>query len=525
MGESRGTAAILLAGLAMVMAAGAFSVDLPLARDQGVALLGARIIADGGAPYRDLFYFNLPGNFFVYRLPLFFPDRLAAAVSWMDILFLTGTGLALFAAGRLAFSSRIGALAAFLYWSFALAYGHSYWNQAQKETLASLPLGLALWALAALDRSVRQGSGSRSGAALRALLFGGAIGLAFQFKPTLMVVLPTVLFAARSARGSRLDLLLYSGAAAVAGFAAAQLPLLWFLWSRDALASAWEGIVAFGGHYGSIRASAARSAASVSLLLVFSSFLIFTSVPAAVRSNRDPAAGTLVAFISLLALQVILQMKFFHYHFFPLLAPVCLLSAHSVDRLLDGAGSSRWRQPALAALLLFNLAPGWIANYYLPARGLTHYREQGGGIDQQASRAVAEYLREHSSPSDPVVVFGLEPGLYVQADRLPPTRFAYDLPLVAEADAPPFSARRQAWREEFIEDLILRPPLYIVINQNDRNPTEPQDSLSQVRGFEDFQGLLDRSYHLETRLGYYNIFVRNSAGLASGRKGAGGRSR
>jgi hypothetical protein len=216
-----------------------------------------------------------------------------------------------------------------------------------------------------------------------------------------------------------------------------------------------------------------------------------------------------------------------------MLIPLSLLAARGGHFLLfeesshSGARSAR-RLLALVLLALFagNLLPeaGRYRREYLYDRQLTDratflhpYGKWGGGdMCPLASQAVADYLTQHTSPADPVLIFGLEPGLYVMAQRFSPTRFAYDQPLVTDpkGDAA-FAKYRDSLRERFMSDLAARPPKYIVVIENDATSVEDKDSYTQMREFSDFNDFVDGRYVLETKIEDYFMFRRLDQGAGA----------
>ena len=93
----------------------------------------------------------------------------------------------------------------------------------------------------------------------------------------------------------------------------------------------------------------------------------------------------------------------------------------------------------------------------------------------QVAAEIGEWVRAHTSADDTILVWGVDAGIYVAAEREPAGRFPYDLPLVTSgyateglisdwlaelADAPPrlivdSEAASGYWAEK---DDFLRPP-------------------------------------------------------------------
>jgi len=73
---------------------------------------------------------------------------------------------------------------------------------------------------------------------------------------------------------------------------------------------------------------------------------------------------------------------------------------------------------------------------------------------------VIQALRQLSSPSDGVFVWGTDPLIYYLTGRRPPTRFLSNIFLTGPWSPP-------AWREELVRDLEKSPPAFIVVAQHD----------------------------------------------------------
>jgi hypothetical protein len=76
---------------------------------------------------------------------------------------------------------------------------------------------------------------------------------------------------------------------------------------------------------------------------------------------------------------------------------------------------------------------------------------------------LSEYLRTHTAPSDPVLVFGFSPGAYVKADRVSASRFFWSRPVIAG-----FNEGVEGYGASgLLADLERRPPAVIALQQVD----------------------------------------------------------
>ncbi len=138
----------------------------------------------------------------------------------------------------------------------------------------------------------------------------------------------------------------------------------------------------------------------------------------------------------------------FPHYFLPLLPPLAILFGYAAHFLLSGATSPRERWMAwawLGALLLPALVPGIV----MTGKQL-HVR-----TDRQVED-VAAYIEAHTLPTDPVMQWGITPGVYIASGRSAPSRFFHVNPLF-------FDGYNGTWHtQRLLSDLVSTPPLLII---------------------------------------------------------------
>jgi hypothetical protein len=120
-----------------------------------------------------------------------------------------------------------------------------------------------------------------------------------------------------------------------------------------------------------------------------------------------------------------------------------------------------------------------------------------------AAQDTAQYLRQHTTSEDYVLVWGFQALVNFLADRRSPTRFIFNYPLTF--DQPESEFRIQA-RRRFLKDLTDRRPAYIVLVTNDVNPIQPVDSHTLVEGFPEFKRLIQKQYRLEKDIADFHLY-------------------
>jgi len=507
-----------VAGLSLI------SLHVPLGRDQGVAAYFGWQILNGRAVYRDLYHFNFPGIFWTYALALKIFGLRPEAVNLFDLLFRLFTLVGVFLAASRLFSPKSAAWSAGIYGIFSTVVYNSYWLSAQKETFA---LGALAWCLFFLAQALGRGGLRKSWM----LLAGAFAFLAVLYKPTVGLgpglVFLLLLFQKEIARRERilglssfiLGSLLIAGAAAI------------YLEATGSLLEMARQVFLFGVNYGGQYYAGGLkvlglAAWKILVWLVDFGFLLGAGILAGAAALRQRQPGfKLVFWFGLgLFLNILVQFKFFDYHFMVMVLPLSILAgAFFGDYLRDFYSGQTGRAGAgllvLAAFLLAaNLKDGLgryprelLYDFRLISRDnfLSKYGRYGfGDLSIEASSKVARYLREQSSKSDKVLVFSLEPGLNFMSQRAAPTRFCYDLPLTYQFGGPRFKRYQERLQKEFVAGLSEDPPTYIAVVEKDTSSIEPRDSFAQMLEFIAFRNFIEQNYYLETKIEHYYLYRR-----------------
>ncbi|HTE17173.1 MAG TPA: hypothetical protein VK689_02195, partial [Armatimonadota bacterium] len=121
-----------------------------------------------------------------------------------------------------------------------------------------------------------------------------------------------------------------------------------------------------------------------------------------------------------------------------------------------------------------------------------------------ANARVAQYVAATTRPGTGLLVWGFEPSVYLLAERRPPTRFFFNVPLAA-----PFTP--ESWRAELLADLRHRPPELFLVVRNDAIPWASgrrDDSAAQLEGWTELSRWLAANYRLETHVEDFDIYRR-----------------
>jgi hypothetical protein len=417
---------------------GAASLPIPFGGDQGLNLLIGQVIAEGGAPYRDVWDLKHPGIFFFFAAGgrLFGFDEFGLhlfELIWMLTLAL----VVRVAAGR--WLDRTNAsLSPLLTVGLYYAIGRDL-HLTQAESLVGLPLMVSLWCVLEAVRATRRRSVwfFASGVA-------GGVAMVFKF-PYIAIPIAFWLLAIRELRFQRHDTL-WRAAGVVAPWTIAGMlvPLLAtasYLTEKRLWPEAYWSFVTHP-------ADAAVQTPIVNLQRLYyaARFWIVSWSPAlalgavgvgeALRRRVDLMdAGLCAWLIAGLVLIVMQVISWWEYHFFLLFVPAGLLAARGLQaasqalRFSPEPGAFRLRQTMAAMALVLLFTPQLIPAAQLAAsvwssRPLPLSREgialyHASHHPEYASiRSRTAFLRQPGSHPGPIYVFDL-PVYYLYAGRHP----------------------------------------------------------------------------------------------------------
>ena len=418
---------------------GAASLPIPFGGDQGLNLLIGQVIADGGAPYRDVWDLKHPGIFFFFAAGgrLFGFDEFGLHV--FELIWMLTLALVVRVVARRWLEDRTSVslsplLTVGLYYAIAREL-----HLTQTESVVGLPLLMSLWCVLEAVRAKR-----RTSAWFFASGVAGGVAMVFKF-PYGVIPIAFWLLAIRELRFRRNDTI-WRAASVVAPstIAGALVPLLAtvtyltekHLWPEDY----WS----FVTH----PADAAVQTPIVDLQRLYyaARFWMVSWSPAlalgaigmadALRRRVDLMDAGLCAWLIGGLLLVVMQViSWWEYHFLLLFVPAGLLAARGLQaasqalRLSLGPAAFRPRQimAAIALLLLFTpqiLPEAQLAARVASSRPLPLSRE---GIAVYHARYYPEYasirsrtafLHDPASYRGPIYVFDL-PVYYLYAGRRP----------------------------------------------------------------------------------------------------------
>ena len=436
-----------------------------------------------------------------------------------------------------------------------------YWATAQVEIFLDPCIALALWLL--LPRAPALGSGSKrvSASRFRLVLAGVALGSAvFWLKYSAAPLAGLALLSwwspgvSTSREGDPFGARVGRVAAFAVGMSLPLLLLLGYFAAGARLGAFWDATIAFNLQHRTVSSFQPEGVAQwgrlllirpgeLALLYLFSGVAVAGHLieiggvsrraraeASASRTARDRllAAGLLLWVLAVA--QVVLQGKFWIYHYHVVLLPLVITSALGVEWLAQRLGElgpirrvSRLAAASLVGLIsiallwphasllrqyveLHRMGPYWRGESSRQEYLATYRWGAAGDYDAAENEAVAARVARETQPDDSIFVWGFEPSVYRLSGRAPASRFLYDYPLMPE-----FEGVHQRHVELLMQDLEASKPVLVLVLHRDQNDLETRDSAAQLRALPALHSLLAREYRAAWRLGDFSALRRRAA--------------
>ncbi len=423
-------------------------LGLPLLCDEGEYSYAARVWAQGGLPYRDIFSQKPPMIHAIYRLCWALSSS-PTAPRYLAILavFLTSVALLLLTPKRWNPLARLAAPVAYCVLSTTPVGDFGF--PANTEVFTVAFTAWAVWAALQEKRS-----------SWWPLASGFLAGAALMTKQTALWPVLAAGFAASWRGGKKFD------ARAASGFAAGAclVPAFWFLyyWSQGGLAVFWDCAVAGNMRYASVAGWGAAAEQARYFVVVLAPSFLKGSAPAwllagyglggvqARFENRDELVAAVWLAGGLLASATGLLL--FPHYFLQAAPPLCLAAAWGVARLS--------RKHAWAALAALTLLPAVTqAGLYFHSTRETASKDLLYPNPLLEVEWLGQWLKARTTPDQSIWVFGSEQQFYIYSDRRCTTKHDCVYPLTMfPKDSTLHDAELAALR-------AARPPFVVYINQ------------------------------------------------------------
>jgi hypothetical protein len=450
--------AVIIFGL--VLAIRIRLLGISLERDEGEYAYSGQLMLQGIPPYKLAYNMKFPGTYAAYAAIMAIFGQTIAGIHLGLLLINAATIILIFFLGQRLFGLTGGVAAATTY--AVLSLSPSVLGLAAHATqFVMLPvLGGTLLLL--LNESDRRAFG-------RLFASGLLFGIGFLMKQP---AVPFILFGAvfllcndihRHSTLKKITLRIsIFGAGAIVPFGLTCL----ILWRMGVFEKFWFWTINYAAQYGAQipLGAAPRIFAVMAGGVIGSGWTLWTlgglGVVAGLWNKR--ARGGAVFLLGLLAVSLLALSAGFYFreHYFIFILPAVSLLAGVTISTLSDLVAGRSSLVRFLPLLLFCVAlsqPILAAReFYFEVSPPEASRISYGSNPFPESVRIAEYVRDHSSPSDTIAVLGSEPQIYFYSRRHSATGYIYTYGLM-EAQS---YARRMA--EEMIREIELARPRYLV---------------------------------------------------------------
>jgi len=506
----------LLVGLLYALAALNlyWSLHWKLGLDQSIYAWAGDVILDGGVPYQDVWEIKGPVVHYAFALAQAIFGHNEWGIRVLDVLVIATGSYVCFKLGERVHSAFVGHLAASIL--VFLSCKNGFWFSAQPDSWASILIAsLILQSFACEDK--------------RRWTYA-----AFQALLVLVLMMQKPAYGAFIAIPLALDLWPASGEGPqwrsplrfgfwFTAFASAMLLLLV---SSGALAALWEIQFDFvvNAHLGAPYPTplTALSKFNSKINAFYPSWLLLPGLLfLATRPKR--LSLTMFAWLAMGTAFIVLQNKYFVYHFLllsPVLSIVLALSIAVPARAVVSRMS--WKPVGLRIALAFALSVIFVApiawNINLvwwigsslqkdPNRWADVAYSNRLNFDYLQHKRVAEFLIPRLEETDQILVWGYDTLIYYLCDRKPPGRFGSNYPIIGEIH----QARKSRYRSEFMTGLVRASPKFFVVALGDKNSLMTQASVGYLPKFQRLDAYLRDHYSLNTRIGTFDIYERVEA--------------
>ena len=486
----------------------------PFSRDHGELTACAQALLRGATLYRDCWENKGPLTYPFFMLPVAISPTIIA-VRLFDVLWQALTALTLGRViTRMSDSSRIGGLAAMIYW--ALYMGSGFWNTLQSETFAAFFIALCAYGLWRNTSGWLFVAGVCAGVFIwikytYALLALG-MGLVMLWQCHQQKVNPFKNSACFLAGTLALSLLPLAYLA-LSGAFPAFLRHLYFLQGpfavhhefSTAIDLAWLALRNYindGSHIGPV----AKPTVPIWNVAGFGFPLLCVLAIYGLWQHRRTTANWYWAAAWLMGFAgIVWQGRYSSYHTMLLLLPLVAAASLALPRrptphtpqLTTDAPLASYLLTVTLVVALIGCLPGildWQSNVI--AQGKTP-RQVYDDTSMHDELVLSDWLQEHSTPQDRIAIWGVAANVYFVSQRQNATSFNFLIPF--EYD----SAYRDLWMNQYVQEMTTNLPKYVVISKDDY-PTPGASAQRALRAAAPIHAYIEAHY---TYVGESTVFL------------------
>jgi hypothetical protein len=435
-------------------------LGIPLERDEGEYAYAGQLILQGIPPYKLAYNMKFPGTYAAYALIMSVFGRTIIGIHLGLLLINTATVVLIFFLGRRLVNSTVGLAAAMSYAVLSVSPGVLGFAGHATHFVLLPVLGGTLLLLTTTDRQ-DNGRLLASG-----LLFG--IGLLMKQPGVFFALFGGIYLIARGFyRQFPLKTLLLQSAILSSGVILPFGITCLLLWRSGVFDRFWFWTVDYARHYASLvsfnQASQLFFYSTREVIVVGWPIWILAGIGllAGLWQQRTRAGIVfLIGFLFFSALALCAGF-YFRLHYFILVLPaVSLLAGLAINRLSD-LTVDRSIVIRFVPILILGTSLAWPIlaerKFFFETSPSDASRMIYPESPFAESIRIAEYLREHTSPSDTIAVLGSEPQIYFYSDRHSATGYIYGYGLM---EAQKYASQMQ---QEMIREIERARPKFLIL--------------------------------------------------------------
>jgi hypothetical protein len=500
---------------------GSVSLTYPFGRDQAFYAYAAKLLLAGKMSYLYVFDLKPPGSHLYFALNQLLLGESMFNARIFDILWQALTAYVIFLISfKLTANRLLSVLSSLLY--LFLYFRQDYWHTLQADGMLNLPVSLCVLMLV---------SGNEIHSYIKIILAGMFFAAALIFKYTIISFLPLVLLCFLLSANEPKSIRVKNIAVFILGVViVCSSVALWYL-SKGALKDMID--IQFGqtSQYTKIAYETESGEFIFSHIIrlfvysVYSPLIWFTFGGMILFAFKKKLAFKSMLILSWAAaslFSLIVQWKFYHYHFLVIIPSISVGSVLFVQLINDYVKQGRKKMvliPFVIILAGFTLYAGrpyienykTLADYFSGKQTLEQaYIKNGFTSDSvfmfSKTLNAINYVNQYTQPNDKIFVWGYDPLIYYITGRDCVSRFLYHVPLL-------WKAENSHFRREFMDELNKTNPKLIITASNDPLyyiSGYNEDSKQLLERFPEFKNFINSKYSFKTRINDYDFYELNT---------------
>lgn len=495
---------------------GSVSLTYPFGRDQAIYAYAGKLILEGKMNYLYTFDLKPPGIHFLFAFIQLISSESMLNARIFDIIWQSTTALLIFLCSvKLTGEKRISLIISLFY--IFLYFRQDYWHTLQTD--GSLNLFFVLSVLLLL---VNYDSHSF----VRIFLAGITIALALLIKYTIIVFIPLIILAFLIDKRYLFSLRLKNIAVYFVGIALIGLITLAVYYFTGALQAFWDiqfvqtPLYTKIAYETEIPGFISSQVFKLFLFSVYSPFIwlsVFSVIYSILKKNFEFKYLIIYFWIFASLFSLIIQWKFYNYHFLVIIPAILLGSAMGLSGIKSVFSAKRFVFPAIAAVFVIGVVFFGMKPYFLSYQSVYSYVSGRTTLENEYTAngftsdsvfmygktiKAVEFIKNNTKPEDKIYVWGFDPLVYYLSGRKCSSRFIYNFPLLWKGENAQF-------RSEFINQVETDNPKIVIVAKND--PLKfisgyDEDSKKLLKRFPEFDKIVSEKYYYTANADDYEIF-------------------